>query len=250
MISLNTMIYQIYEALQITSDDTSLDKRLIKDLISQHRANWIRKEHNKNRSTDDNIIQDLGCIEMILTDRISANCCDISSDCKILRSKEKIPNAIELNHEKMITRISAVDFMSIPIMFMDYDHAIYFGNGRYNKKSLGAFIKNNYFYIIYKEGSFNMLIERLNVQGVFEDPTEAATFNDCNGGPCFSWDSRYPVNAWMWQSLIKPGVLNELRTKRTLYKDENNNSKDDAIPSVNVNFTAAGTDPGQNRQEE
>lgn len=250
MISLNTMIYQIYESLQITSDDTSLDKRLIKDLISQHRANWIRKEHNKNRSIDDNIIQDLGCVPMILTDRISANCCDISSDCKILRSENKIPNAIELNHEKIITRISAVDFMSIPIMFMDYDQAIYFGNGRYNKKSLGAFIKNNYLYVIYKEGSFNMLIERLNVQGVFEDPTEAATYNDCNSGPCFSWDGRYPINAWMWQSLVKPGVLNELRTKRTLYKDENNNAKDDAIPSVNVNFTAAGTDPGQNRQEE
>lgn len=250
MISLNTMIYQIYEALQITSDDTSLDKRLIKDLIAQHRANWIRKEHNKNRSIDDNIIQDLGCIEIELTDRVSANCCDISSDCKILRSVEKIPNAIELNHEKMITRISAVDFMSIPIMFMDYDHAIYFGNGRYNTKSLGAFIKNNYLYIIYKQGVHNMLIERLNVQGVFEDPTEAATFNNCDGNACFTWDGRYPINAWMWQSLIKPGVLNELRTKRTLYKDENNNSKDDAIPSVNVNFTAQGTDPGNQRQEE
>ena len=78
------MIYQVYEGLQITSDDTSLDKRLIKDLINQSRANWIRKEHNKNRSIDDNIIQDLGCIDIELTDRVSANCCDISTDCKIL----------------------------------------------------------------------------------------------------------------------------------------------------------------------
>ena len=64
------MIYQVYEALQITADDTSLDKRLIKDLINQSRANWIRKEHNKNRSIDDNVIQDLGCIDIELTDRI------------------------------------------------------------------------------------------------------------------------------------------------------------------------------------
>ena len=244
------MIYQIYEALQITADDTSLDKRLIKDLINQSRANWIRKEHNKNRSIDDNIIQDLGCVDVILVDRVSANCCEVSTDCVILRSREKIPNAIELNHDKIITRISAVDFMSIPIIFMDYEQAIYFGNGRYNKKSLGAFIKNNYLYIIYNKGAFNLLLETLNVQGVFEDPTEAAQFvNDC-GVPCFSWDSRYPINAWMWQSLVKQEVLNELRVKRTLYKDDNNNAKDDAIPSVAANFTQAGTDPGQGRQKQ
>lgn len=250
MISLNEMIYQVYEDLQITSDDTSLDKRLIKDLINQERANWIRKEHNKNRSIDDNIIQDLGCLPLELVDRISANCCEISTDCRILRSVDKIPNAIELNHEKIITRISPVDFMSIPVYFMDYDHAIYYGNGRYNSKSLGAFLKNNYLYIVYNKGSFNKLLEFVNVQGVFEDPLEAGTYSTCDGAPCFTWDSRYPINAWMWQTLVKPAVLNELRTKRTLYKDETNNSKDDAIPSVSLNFTQAGTDPGQGRQRE
>jgi len=54
----------------------------------------------------------------------------------------------------------------------------------------------------------------------------------------------------MWQTLVKPEVLNELRVKRTLYKDDNNNGKDDAIPSVAANFTQAGTDPGQSRQQE
>ena len=77
MITLNQMIYQIYEGLQITSDDTSLDKRLIKDLINQSRANWIRKEHNKNRSIDDNVIQDLSSIEIQLSERLSSICCDI-----------------------------------------------------------------------------------------------------------------------------------------------------------------------------
>jgi hypothetical protein len=250
MITLNQMIYQVYEDLQISSDDTSLDKRLIKDLINQERANWIRKEHNKNRSIDDNIIQDLGCVPMSLVNRQSDNCCDVFIDCKIIRSTNKIPNAIELNHEKIITRVAPVDFMSIPVYFMDYDHAVYYGNGRYNKKALGAFIKNNYLYIVYGKGNYNKLIEQLNIQGVFEDPTEAATYQTCDGAPCFTWDSRYPINAWMWQTLVKPAVLNELRTKRTLYRDENNNAKDDAIPSVAANFTQAGTDPGQNKQQE
>jgi hypothetical protein len=245
------MIFQVYEALQISTDDTSLDKRLIKDVINQERANWIRKEHNKNRSIDDNIIQDLGCVELESVNRQSDRCCEVFIDCKILRSKHTIPNAIELNHEKIITRISAVDFMSIPIYFIDYDHAIYYGNGRYNKKALGAFIKNNYLYIVYNKGSYNKLLQYVNVQGVFEDPTEAAKYINCETQqPCFDWDDRYPINAWMWQTLVKPAVLNEFRTKRTLYKDENNNGKDDAIPSVAVNFTQAGTDPGQGKQRE
>lgn len=251
MISLNQMIYQVYEILQITSDDTSLDKRLIKDLINQERANWIRKEHNKNRSIDDNIIQDLGCVEVELVDRQSDKCCEVFTDCKILRSKYKIPNAIELNHEKIITRISSVDFMAIPIYFIDYDHAISYGNGRYNQKKLAAFLKNNYLYIVYNKGNHNKLLEYINIQGVFEDPTEASKFINCETQlPCFDWDSRYPINAWMWQTLVKPAIINELRTKRTLYKDENNNSKDDTIPSVAANFTQAGSDFGQVRQKQ
>jgi len=251
MISLNQMIYQIYEDLQITADDTTLDKRLIKDLINQERANWIRKEHNKNRSIDDNIIQDLGCVELDLVNRQSDRCCEVFVDCKILRSKQPIPNAIELNHEKTITRISSVDFMSIPIYFMDYDHAVYYGNGRYNTKALGAFLKNNYLYIVYNKGNFNKLLQYVNVQGVFEDPTQSGLFINCETQkPCFDWNSRYPINFWMWQTLVKPAVLNELRTKRTLYIDQNNNSKDDNIPSVAANFTQAGTDPGQNRQQQ
>ena len=251
MISLNQMIFQVYEDLQITSDDTSLDKRLIKDLINQERANWIRKENNKNRSIDDNILQDLVCLELLLVNRQYDRCCEVFTDCKILRTKNPIPNGIELNHEKTITRISAVDFMSIPIYFMDYDHAVYYGNGRYNTKALGAFLKNNYLYIVYNKGNYNKLLEYINIQGVFEDPTEAAKYINCDTKqPCFDWDDRYPINFWMWQSLVKPAVLNELRTKRTLYRDENNNSKDDAIPSVAANFTQAGTDPGQGRQQE
>jgi len=254
MLSLNQLIYQIYEDLQINSDDTSLDKRLIKDLINHQRAVWIRREHNKNRSIDDNIIQDLGCVELeLIEDRFCEGCEDISTDCVILRSKKLIPNGIELNHEKMVTRISGVlGITSIPIIFIDYDQAVYWGNGRYNTKSLGAFIKNNYLYVVYNKGAKNLLLEYVNLQGVFEDPTDVAKFSTCGGTPCFNWDTtKYPINAWMWQALVKPAVLEECKTKRTLYKDEQGNSKDDAIPSVNVNIVPQGSGvPRQQQPEE
>jgi hypothetical protein len=95
-----------------------------------------------------------------------------------------------------------------------------------------------------------LLLENINIFAIFENPEDLAGLSNCGGSSCFSWDSRYPINAWMWQTLVKPEVLNELRGKRTLYKDENNNSKDDAIPSVAANFTQAGTDPGQGRQQQ
>jgi len=248
MTTLNKMIYQIYEALQISVDDTSLDKRLIVDLINQNSELWIRRENKKNKSIDPKLIQDLKCVELELVD--NSTCCEITTDCKILRPVQKLPNPVEFHSDKAITRVSSINIMSIPIIFMDYDHAIYFGNGRYNTKSLGAFLKNGYLYIIANKSMKDLLIETVNVQGVFVDPLDAARFTDCDGQSCFSWDSEYPLNPWMWQSLVKPNVLEEAKTKRTLYKDENNNSKDDAIPSINVNFTNAGTGVGKSKPDE
>jgi len=243
MLTLNKLIYQIYEALQISVDDTSLDKRLIIDVINQERTAWIRKEQIKNRSIDSNLIQDLGCVPVSLVEKIPANCCDISIGCQILRTDNPIPNAIELKHGQMITRVGSIDFMNIPIHFMEYDAAVYYGNGRFNSKALGAFLRDGYLYLIFKSGNYHKLLEKINIQGVFEDPTQAATFVTCDGVPCFSWDTEYPINAWMWQTLIKPAVINELKSKRMLFRDEENNSKDDAIPSVVPNLSKQGTDP-------
>lgn len=231
--SLNELVYQVYEALMINSDDTTLDRRLIESIINEERSLFIRREHNKNRSIDDNIIQDLGCVELIQVSPTSAECCDVQIGCEILRTKLQLPNAVELYQDKMITRVAPITLNSLPFHLMDLDAVPYFGNGRFNKKQIGVFLRNNYLYFISKNPIAN-LMSIVNVQGVWEDPREAARFKTCDGKVCWTPDSKYPLNTWMWADPIKARVLEKLRSRLALPKDETNNAQDNTGPQNDI----------------
>lgn len=232
MITLNQMRYQILEALNQYSDDSRITVRLIDNLIKTKRAMLIRREHNKNRSIDPSIIQKLNCVDIQLVS--SVDCPDVCTDEPdlILKTKKQIPNTIELNHDKTITRVGTVDIKSRSVFICDYDAAIYWGNGRFNKSQLCFFLLNNYGYLNYKDPKFKVL-EKIEIQGVFEDPKEAARFSDCDGKPCWTPDSPYPLNLWMWD-IIKAEIIKELLPTLQIPTDKNNNADDDSEISTTI----------------
>ena len=100
--TLNELAYQTVESIRPEfHDDDVVDLRLVKELIHNQRSIWIRQELNKNRSIPEELIQDLGCVE--LEKASTAECCDFSSDCKILRTKLVIPKPINLHHRDSIS---------------------------------------------------------------------------------------------------------------------------------------------------
>jgi hypothetical protein len=217
----------------INSDDSTLDRRLIESIINEERALMIRRELNKNRSIDDNLIQDLGCVEMDLSPPASQDCCDVPPGCKILRSVKQIPNAIELYQDKMITRVAPKDLTLPAFHLLELDAVPYFGNGRFNKNQIGVFVRNNYIFLISKR-EIDKLIDTITVQGVWEDPREAARFTTCDNQPCWTPDSKYPLNTWMWADPIKQRVLEKLRSRLALPRDESNNSQDNTSPQADI----------------
>ena len=231
--SLNELVYQIYEALMINSDDTTLDRRLIETIINEERALMIRREINKNRSIDDNLIQDLGCVEMELASPTSKECCDVPPGCKILRSVKQIPNAIEVNQDKLITRIAPQDLTLKAFHFLELDAVPYFGNGRFNRNQIAAFLRNNYLFLISRR-EIDKLIGVITVHGVWENPKEAARFTDCDDKPCWTPESKYPLNTWMWADPIKARVLEKLRSRLALPRDESNNAQDNTPPQADI----------------
>ena len=95
MLSLEDLQAQIDEALQINSIESSYSYEFYTDLINEQRSLWLRNEYNKNRSIDPYVIQTLPCLELELVDPIQC-CVPVPAGCKVLRSKKKIPNTIEL----------------------------------------------------------------------------------------------------------------------------------------------------------
>jgi hypothetical protein len=226
MVTLNELIYDLWEIIRPNiSDDDPFDKRQFAFWIKNQRALWLRNELNKNRTIDDNVIQDLGCVELEVADR--ADCCELSSGCKILRTKLTIPNTIELHNKTGLTRVAPIDKLSVPFSFVDYERAIWSGNGRYNSSQIFAFLLNDRIYLSSKSSTSLKYITHINVRGVFEDPTEAAAFSHCDNTPCYTDDSAYPVNSWMIDYMKEAILKLNVGMALQAVNDTTNNAKPD-----------------------
>jgi hypothetical protein len=211
--------------LNINNVDTVFDYRFYTDLINEQRSLFIRNEYNKKRVIDPNI-QQAFCADLELVEPHNCPCADIPAGCKILRTTTALPNSIELHHTKTITSVGPVDITQKRFSLIDYARVPYVGNGRTTAKTRYAFLYENYIYIISKDATVKML-KKIAIRGVWEDPTALAVYTDCStGGSCWTDDSTYPINDWMW-AYIKPQVLQQLMQKMQIPVDDNNNNDDD-----------------------
>lgn len=227
MATFNELIYDTMELLRGNqiSDDTEISEDQVIYHWNNQRALWLRNEFNKpGRTIDPFLEQDLKCLELELAD--SADCCEVTTDCKILRTKLEIPKTIELHSSPAITRVGPVNKIKIPFSFTNYQKAIYDIEGKYTgKKGVFAFLLNNRIYLLSKDPLVNML-DYINVRGVFADPTKLKDFKCNDGTDCFSLDDEYPINNWMIP-YIKERVLQQFGMALQIPKDSANDSQED-----------------------
>jgi len=222
MITYNKIVFDIKETLSANKivDDFNIDDRRIIYLFNIQRNLWLRKEYNTpGRNFSPQIIQSI-CVNLEL--KPSNICpCDEVSDCdEFLVSTVSIPTLLELHHKPAITKIGSPDLKNYFFSVVPYAQSVYSGSGRFNSRANFAFLIENKIYIPIKSKS-QRLIERINIMGVFEDPTALTDFKNCNGTICFDKDSPYPISSTMLP-FIKEMVLKELLLQGP--KDSNNDS--------------------------
>jgi hypothetical protein len=199
MISLNQIAYRILESVRgnITKDE-NIDLREIKYDIINLRAKFLKDYFSKFRRLDSSLKQNLGCEDVIQVD--SSECCLGEVDCTILRTKNKVPKPLVFRNTEMFTRIGPVNMMERAYEYVSYERAQVSGNGRFNKNMIFAFYKDGYIYLK-GNGNFYSSIEKINIQGVFEDAEAASKFTTCDGEACYTHDDEYPINAWMLKGI-------------------------------------------------
>lgn len=201
------------------SDDDWLSPRQVDYIISYTRSILIRRDYEKKRFVDPNLIQDLGCVEMELID--SAECCDVESGCQLLRSVLPIPNFIQVHNGNLATYVGLVD-KKTNIDLIPIARSRWINNNKYTKGLRRAYFLGQYLYVINDK-----MLEYVNVRGVFDDPVEAAKFNHCTGEPCFTDDSDYPVSAWMIGAMTSMILSGEVKESLIVPKDTQNDSSGD-----------------------
>lgn len=215
----NELIYEVYEGLNINSDDTNIDERLILHKIASKRALWVANEMNKKfRTIPPSLIQDLGCLA--LEEISSEECCSSQSDCYFMRTILELPMPISLHRDLMLTRVGPRDKEQKEFTVVSYERIPFVGNGRFNQNGIYAFWLNNRIYLMSKNDSI-VLFEGINIMGVFENPENAVNLTTCDNTPCWTYDSRYPLYGKLWE-YIRPQVEQDLMKKMIIPEDTTN----------------------------
>lgn len=156
--------------------------------FAEIRAMLISQAIAKRQDITDTWVQDLSCMELELVD--ASECCFITTDCYILKTKVRIPNTIETAGDNLILRVT--NPMGDIIPKSNVFEAKYNRYNKYTGKKSQWYLRDGYLYI-----TSELLLEHVNIFAIFENPEDLAGLSTCGGAACFSWDSKYPCSLKM-----------------------------------------------------
>lgn len=108
--TVGNIISRIRTQLKGVKQDPMLTDRVIYTFMLKH-AKWLlKREDGKNDLLGySGIAQTLDYVELIEIDKVEASCSGLSSDCKIMRTKEKMPVFMQGYHGPLIRTVTSLD---------------------------------------------------------------------------------------------------------------------------------------------
>lgn len=228
-VTLNQIAYEIFEVVRgEISDDDDISLDMIKDMIHDVRAKLLKQKFDKNtRVIDDVFTQSLGALQLEAVDASAHS--TIKAGRYMYRTMLEIPPTIDRrNYEGTFTRIGPADKLATSYNLVSYDRALYSGNGRFNKDQIFCFLRDNKIYLISNSGAFHKAVQFIDVVGVFQNPSQIATFLDNNGDSLYADDRTYPISRSMKEDLetiIKQKLVPKAQAPTDKINDADNTIK-------------------------
>lgn len=212
------------------SDDEPISRRQLIYWVNNVRAKLLREDFMKGRSPSDNVIQAISCVDVETVD--ASLCCGITTDCNVLRTVTTIPRPIDGGTMDMITKVGPVAVGERPFSLVPMSRIPYIGHSPFAgiNNEVRAVFDGGYIYIFIPDT--DRIIKKINVEGVFEDPTEAGAFTSCTGDPCYTSDSIYPITANMIETMKQMILTTNFKIANSIGTD----NKGDANFSVQPNI--------------
>lgn len=226
MISAQHMIFDILEIASsggLPNEQTITEEQVLY-WIEQTRATLISQALNKRDDVHDSWIQYINCLKLETVD--ASLCCDVSSDCKVLKSVQQLPSTIDTWKDNWIISVSTMDGSSIPKS--NPIKQKYQKYNKYTKSERGWYLKDNYLYIIN-----DVFLEKASIAGIFEFPSDLARFVTCNNQECWTRDSNYPVTMSMASQITDIIIKNKI-TPFLNFPNDNSNNANGLTPKQNI----------------
>lgn len=187
--SLNELVFELMEKHRgLLKNADPLVTRIVIDWVQNTRAMVLKQKFERPfRVIDQNLIQNLGDIQM---EQISGNDLGLDDGSILLRTSVEVPTTIESNHGiGTWSRIGSPNKAIPKFNIVTYERALASGNGKFNRNRVYAFPLGSYIYLWSKSG-IHLAVDKVNLQGVFQDPIAAARFVDAT----WTYDDNYPIN--------------------------------------------------------
>lgn len=215
----------------IESDDENLSNEQLAFMIGYYRSKLLKQDQEKGRLDKQLYVQNLGHVPIQQAEK--NECCE--GDC-ILRTSEKIPKPLETYKGLNITFVGTANGRPFD---QQTHNAIWWNKAaKYTGKEPKWYYQNGYLYLINPP---SMMIDNINIQGIFEDPMVAEKFRTCdcpdNDGDCAenfeSFDFQYPLPMHHVDTIVKLVAETELRLLSSFPTDISNDSIDQVANLVN-----------------
>lgn len=172
--TIGDIISRVRNHMKGVKQDAFLTDRMIYSFVLKH-AKWLMKrEDGKNKlMAFSSVMQTLDFVELIEVDKVEACCTGIKSNCKIKRTKEKLPVFMQGYYGPLIRAVTSLDNSEImqPTLPTTY---VRFSNGstfKYNKTKYYWYL-NDYLYFPDLEW------DAVRVEGIFEDDISIYTCDE------------------------------------------------------------------------
>lgn len=207
----------------IPSDDMNYSDRYLYNLIISARSILLSQKSKKGQKISQWNFQTIPCIRM---EKVPLyECPGIQTKSRfILKSKKKLPKPLTNLKKHLIQSITSIDGETTFGKETTWTNKKYQQYNKFTSKSVSYLIQNGYLYL-----SSETFPEMVSVTGLFENPIEAALFNDCSEvSPCYSYlDLEFPIDEDIIDTLVEvvsKGLGGEFLRQT---EDKTNNSIDE-----------------------
>lgn len=197
MATLNQIAFNIAGAVDKNTDPVFINR--IKFQIEYFRALFLRRDAQTNFNIPDAFVQ-TRTVEMEWVDAVAA--CGVSLPCKVLRSKEKLCNPINLKGQSGFVYVGAPGGGQ-SYQYVAPEQVVYAVTSKWTKQQPKYFFKDRYLYIT--EGA-PMCVE---VRMACESPATGGEPGVDNLG-CLDHDAEYPITMDMTQRVTE-AILGQLQ---------------------------------------
>jgi len=177
MTTIGDTISRVRNLVKGVKEDAFLTDRLLYSLIIKYAKLYIRRQDNENKIMRfQSLFETLPCVDLIEVDKIEACCSGVRSNCKIMRTKEKLPQVLEGAYGPLFRTISSIDgsqmvFKTYPSTYTSIANST---NYKYNNTKYYWYL-NGYLYFP------NVEWESASIEGLWEDSIQEFL---CDGDIC------------------------------------------------------------------